>query len=98
MRLTADRWQARSWNRFEAFLEYAKDNGKMNLGVELHGNRFGDLEKCCAIGVYSLETWLNFVNLRTDIRNNLEIFLRDTQHISDICMMFGLVQHYWAII
>ena len=24
MRLTADRWQARSWNRFEAFLEYAK--------------------------------------------------------------------------
>ena len=62
----------------------------MNLGVELHGNRFGDLEKCCAIGVYSLETWLNFVNLRTDIRNNLAIFLRDTQHISDICMMLWL--------
>ena len=90
MRLTADRWQARSWNRFEAFTQYAKDHGKFNLGVELHGNRFGDLEKCCAIGVYSLELWLNFVNVRTDIRNNLAIFLRDTQHLSDICTVLWL--------
>ena len=90
MRLTADRWQARSWNRFEAYTEYAKDNGMVNMGVELHGNRFGDLEKCCGIAVYSLDTWINFINRRTDVRNNLAIFLRDTQHLSDICTFLWL--------
>ena len=54
LRLTADRWQARAWNRYEAYTQYAKDNGMLNVGQELHGNRFGDLEQCCAIGVYSL--------------------------------------------
>ena len=42
LRLTADRWQARAWNRYDAFTEFCKERGKKNLGQELHGNRFGD--------------------------------------------------------
>ena len=61
----------------------------MNVGQELHGNRFGELEKCCAIGIYSLDLLINFVNVRCDIRNDLAIFLRDTQHLHDICL------HLW---
>ena len=35
--------------------------------------------------------WLEFVNTRTEIRNDLAIFLRDTQHLNDICnlLWFG---------
>ena len=34
--------------------------------------------------------WLEFVNTRTEIRNDLTIFLRDTQHLSDICNLLWL--------
>ena len=90
LRLTADRWQARSWNRYDAYCKFCKDQGKQNMGQELHGNRFGDLEKCCAIGIYSLETWTDFINTHTEVRNDLAIFLRDTQHLSDICTLLWL--------
>ena len=85
LRLTADRWQARSWNRFEEFTIFCKEREVKNLGQELHGNRFGELEKCCAIAVYSLPTWKDFVSSYTNIRNQLAIFLRDTVHLSDMC-------------
>ena len=54
IRLTTYRWQARAWNRYDAFTEFCKEHGKKNLERELHGNRFGDLERCCAIGVYAI--------------------------------------------
>ena len=94
LRLTADRWHARSWNWYDAYTQFCKDHGVNNLGQELHGNRFGDLGRCCAIGVYSLEMWLEFVNKRTEIRNDLVIFLRVTQHLSDYAISYGLVLHY----
>ena len=43
------------------------------------------MEKCCAIAVYSLPTWKDFVSSYTNIRNQLAIFLRDTVHLSDMC-------------
>ena len=54
---------------------------------------FGDLEECCDNGVNSLHIWLNFINLRSDIRNDLTIFLCDTKHLNDHCYCGGLVQH-----
>ena len=90
LRLTADRWQARSWNKYEEFTKFASENQKKNCGQELHGNRFGDLERSCAIGVYSLVTWVDFVNAYCNIRNQLSIFLRDTMHLSDICLFLWL--------
>ena len=90
LRLTADRWQARAWNRYDAYNKFCKDQGILNMGQELHGNRFGDLEKCCAIGVYSIENWIDFINVHSDVRNELAIFLRDTQHLSDMCTLLWL--------
>ena len=90
LRLTADRWQARTWNRFEAYTKFVTELNKLNLGQELHGNRFGDFERCCAIGVYSLSTWTKFVDAYSNIRNQLSIFLRDTMHLSDINLFLWL--------
>ena len=70
LRLTADRWQSRSWNRYDDFTKFARDRNQLNVGQELHGNRFGELEKCCAIGIYSLDLWIDFINIRCDIRND----------------------------
>ena len=39
LRLTADRWQERSWNRYDAFTKFCKDRTMLNMGQELHGNR-----------------------------------------------------------
>ena len=60
------------------------------MSQELHGNRFGELEKYCAIAVYSLPTWKDFISSYTNIRNQLAIFLRDTVHLSDMCNFLWL--------
>ena len=49
------------WLRYQE-----KADIKLNLGQELHGNRFGDFEKCCAIGIYSIEMWVDFINVRSE--------------------------------
>ena len=90
LRLTADRWQARSWNKYEEYTIFCTERGMRNVGQELHGNRFGELEKCCAIAVYSLPTWKDFISSYPNIRNQLAIFLRDTVHISDMCNFLWL--------
>ena len=74
----------RSWHRFEECLIFCKQRGTRNLGQELHGNRFGELDKSCAIAVYSLPTWKDFISSYPNIRNQLAIFLRDTSHLSDM--------------
>ena len=33
--------------------------------------------------------WVDFINVRADVRNDVAIFLRDTQHLGDICL------HLW---
>ena len=55
LQLTVDHWRKRSWSRFAAYCKFVKNLGKLNLGQELHENRFGDFEKCYAIGIYSIE-------------------------------------------
>ena len=90
LRLTADRWQARSWNKFEEFSKFCVLLDVKNRSIELHGNRFGDLERCAAIGVYSLPMWEQFIEQHPNIRNQLSIFLRDTLHLAVICKMLWL--------
>ena len=90
LRLTADRWQARSWNRYDAYSKFCKDQDKRNMGQELRGNCFGDLEKCCANGIYSIQTWIDFINIHTEVRNDLAVFLRDIQHLSEMCTLLWL--------
>lgn len=90
LRLTADRWQARSWNKYEEYNKFCQIAQIINKAIELHGNRFGDLERCSAIGVYSLPTWISFVEQHPNIRNQLAIFLRDTAHLADICRVLWL--------
>ena len=90
LRLTADRWSARAWNKFEEYSEFCKDNGVSNVGRELHGNRFGDLELCCAIGVYSLPTWISFIESHPNIRNQLTTFIRETIHLAEVCNVLWL--------
>ena len=90
LRLTADRWSARSWNKFEEYNEFCKDNEVSNEGRELHGNRFGDLELCCAIGVYLLPTWVKFIEMHPNIRNQLTSFIRETIHLAEVCTVLWL--------
>ena len=90
LRLTADRWSARPWNKFEEYNEFCKDNGVSNEGRELHGNRFGDLELCCAIGVYSLHTRVKFIEMHPNIRNQLTSFIRETIHLGEVCSVLWL--------
>ena len=90
LRLTADRWSARAWNKFEEYNQFCLEQEKSNLGRELHGNRFGDLELCSAIGVYSLDTWVQFVETHPNIRNQLTIFLREVLHLAEICKFLWL--------
>ena len=90
LQLTADSWGDRSWSRFAAYCKFVEDLSKLNLGQELHGKRFGDFEKCCAIGIYSIQMWVDFINVRSEARNDLAIFLRDTQHLKDICILLWL--------
>ena len=90
LRLTADRWSARSWNKFKEYSEFCKENDVSNVGRELHGNRFGDLELCCAIGVYSLPTWISFIETHPNIRNQLTTFIRETIHLADVCNVLWL--------
>jgi hypothetical protein len=90
LRLTADKWSARSWNKFEEYNQFCLQCDQTNQGRELHGNRFGDLELCSAIGVYSLDTWIKFIEVHSNIRNQLTIFLRETVHLADICKLLWL--------
>ena len=90
LRLTADRWQARAWNKYEEFVQFCVDHDFINLAQQLHGNRFGELEKCCGIGIYLLDVWNDFIDTYSNIRNQLAIFLRDTSHLKEICNFLWL--------
>ena len=83
-------WGERSWSRLAAYSKFVKDLYKLNLGQELHGNRFGDFEKCCTIGIYSIEMYVDFINVWSEARNDLTMFLKDTQHLKDICILLWL--------
>ena len=42
LQITADPSGGRNWSRFAAYCKFVKELGKLNLGQELHGNRFDD--------------------------------------------------------
>ena len=71
MRLTSIRWQAKPWNKYSNFTEFAERRGIKNIGHMLHANRFGEFEERCAGGVYLFKTWLEWLKTFSDIRNQL---------------------------
>ena len=34
--------------------------------------------------------WVDFINVRSEARNDLAIFLSDTQHLKDVCILLCL--------
>ena len=71
MRLTSIRWQARAWNRYSSFTEFAEKQGIKNVGHMMHANRFGEFEERCAGGVYLAKVWMEWL----DVRNQLACYL-----------------------
>ena len=69
MQLTCIRWQARSWNKFKSFTDYAEKKGYKNVGYMIHANRFGDFEERCAGGVYLADVWIVLLSTFPDVRN-----------------------------
>ena len=71
LRLTSIRWQARAWNWYHAFTEYAEKRGIQNVGHMLHSNRFGEFEDHFAEGVYLSDVWMNVDVLSSMCQINL---------------------------
>ena len=86
MRLTSIRWQARSWNRYSEFTDFAEKRGILNVGQMLHANRFGEFEVRCAGGLYLADAWKEWLETFTDVRNQLACYLREVSSLMDQCM------------
>ena len=82
MRLTSIRWQARAWNQYQSFTNFAEQRG-YNVGHMLHANRFGEFEECCAGGVYLSEVWM-WLETFSDVRNQLSCYLRTVPNLMEI--------------
>ena len=85
MRLTSIRWQARPWNRYVSFTEYAEKRGFRNVGHMLHANRFNEFEERCGGGVYLADVWISWFDTFSDVRNQLACFLRTTNNLMNMC-------------
>ena len=85
MRLTSIRWQARSWNYYRKFTDFAEKLGILNVGHMLHANTFGEFEERCAGGVYLMDTWLKWLDTFTDVRNQLACYLREVKSLYEQC-------------
>ena len=85
MRLTSVRWQARSWNKFKSFTDYAEKKGFKNVGHMIHANRFGEFEERCAGGVYLADVWLAWLSTFPDVRNQLSCYLNTVANLIDMC-------------
>ena len=66
---TSIRWQARPWNRYVSFTEYAEKRGFRNVGHMLHANRFNEFEERCGGGVYLADVWISWLDTFSDVRN-----------------------------
>ena len=85
MRLTSIRWQARPWNRYVSFIEYADKRGFRNVGHMLHANRFNEFEERCGGGVCLADVWISWLDTFSDVRNQLACFLRTTNNLMNMC-------------
>lgn len=57
-----------------------------NVGHMLHANRFGEFEERCAGGVYLAETWVEWLEQFTEVRNTLSCYLRTVIGLMEICI------------
>ena len=62
MRLTSIRWQARAWNKYKSFTDFAEKRGIRNVGHMLHENRFGEFEERCGGALYLSDTWVEWLD------------------------------------
>ena len=85
MRLTSVRWQARTWNKYKSFTDFAEKRGIKNVGHMLHANRFGEFEERCAGALYLADTWLEWLDTFVDVRNQLACYLREVKQLTDQC-------------
>ena len=85
MRLTSIRWHVRSWNYYQDFTDFAEEKRYSNVGHMLHANRFGEFEERCAGGLYLASVWIEWIQSRPSIRNQLSCYLRTIIGIMDIC-------------
>ena len=83
MRLTSIRWQAKPWNKYSSFTEFAERRGIQNVGHMLHAKRFGEFEERCA--VYLADTWMVWLRSFSDVRNQLACFLRSINNLMEMC-------------
>ena len=85
MQLTSVRWQARTWNKYKSFTDFAEKKGIKNVGRMLHANRFGEFEERCAGALYLADTWLEWLDTFVDVRNQLACYLREVMQLTDQC-------------
>ena len=91
MRLTSIRWQARAWNKYKHFTDFAEKRGIRNVGHMLHANRFGEFEERCAGGLYLAKVWTEWLETFSDVRNQLACYLREVMPLIDQCQFYGQV-------
>ena len=85
MQLTSIHWNARSWNYYEKFINYAESRGLKNVGQMIHANRFGEFEERCAGGVYLCDVWYNWLVSVPHIQNQLSCYLQSISGLLDTC-------------
>ena len=84
MRLTSIRWQAKPWNKYKSFTDYAEKRGYRNVGHMIHANRFGEFEERCAGGVYLSDVWMEWLETYSDVRNQLACYLRTVSNLMEM--------------
>ena len=52
-------------------------------------NELSELEKCCAIGVHLLDTWGEFNDIFSNVRNNHGIFSATSATLQKFAISFG---------
>ena len=55
------------------------------MGHMIHANRFGEFGERCAGGVYLSGVWVEWLHLRSTVRNQLSCYLRSVIGIIEIC-------------
>ena len=85
MQLTSIRWQARAWNKYKSFTDFAEKRGIRNVGHMLHTNRFGEFEERCAGALYLSDIWVEWLDTFVDVRNQLAYYLREVKQLIDQC-------------
>ena len=87
MRLTSSRCQARTWNKYKSFSDYAECMRYQNVGHMLHANHFGEFEEKCPGWVYLVDVWMVWLDTFSDVQNQLICFLHTVSNLMEMCKM-----------